>query len=303
MEFIFLGTGAGLPSKNRNVTAIALWLEQRGSFWLFDCGEATQHQIMETKVKLGKIEKIFITHLHGDHIFGLPGLLGSRSFQGSGKALVIYGPPGLKAFIETALATSKTHLTYELSIVEVAEGCVLKEDGFSVICQKLAHGIDSYGYRIEQEDVPGALLAEKLKAAGIVPGPLCAKLKRGEDVLLEDGRLIKSEQFIGAPKPGKILAVLGDTRYCEAAVQLAKGADWLVHEATFKASDAKMAHDYFHSTTVEAATVAKSAGAKNLIMTHISSRYPLEDEALLLKEAAAIFPNSFLAHDLKEFQI
>ena len=296
MELIFLGTGAGMPSKSRNVSALALWLEQRGSFWLFDCGEATQHQIMHPRVKLGKIEKIFITHLHGDHLFGLPGLLGSRSFQGAGKPLALYGPPGIKRFVEVALETSQTHLTYELEILEVGEGVVLDQQGFKVVCRKLEHGLDSYGYRVEEADRPGTLLSGKLQAHGVPGGPLYAALKRGEDAAW-NGEVLRSVDFVSASKPGRVVAILGDTRYCEAAVELAKGADLLVHEASFASGDSQLAADYFHSTAREAALVAKRSEANKLVLTHISARYQSED--ILLAEAREVHPHTVIAHDLE----
>jgi len=295
MELIFLGTGAGMPSKSRNVSSMALWLERLGAFWLFDCGEATQHQIQHTKVKLGKIEKIFVTHLHGDHLFGLPGLLGSRSFQGSGKPLAIYGPPGIRDFVEVSLAVSRTHLTYELAIFEIAEGLVLDEKGFKVTCQKLDHGVDSYGYRVEEPDFSGALLVEKLRKTGVPAGPLYARLKSGEDVLWE-GKTLCSRDFVSEPKPGKVVAILGDTRYAQASVELAWEADLLVHEASFSEADSQLAQEYFHSTAREAALVAKHAGVKQLVLTHISARYL--DESVLLSEARAVHLNTMIARDL-----
>lgn len=150
MEFVFLGTGAGVPSKGRNVSAIALQLlEERGQTWLFDCGEATQHQILHTSVRPRRIEKIFITHLHGDHIFGLPGLLGSRSFQGGTTPLTVYGPKGIKQFIEVALSVSTTHVKYPLEVVEITEeGTVFEDNEFYVETKRLSHGIECFGYRI-----------------------------------------------------------------------------------------------------------------------------------------------------------
>ena len=159
MELLFLGTGSGVPSKGRNVSAIALQLlEERGATWLFDCGEATQHQILHTPVRPGRIEKIFITHLHGDHLFGLPGLLGSRSFQGGDTPLVVYGPQGISTFIETALSVSGTRIKYGLDVVEIKEGLVFEDEQFVVTAKLLDHGMPSYGFRIVEKDLPGTLL-------------------------------------------------------------------------------------------------------------------------------------------------
>src|SRR5699024_6343281 len=142
MKLTFLGTGAGMPSKERNVSSIALsLLQEANSVWLFDCGEATQHQILYTSIKPRKINKIFVTHLHGDHIFGLPGFLSSRSFQGGNQPLTIYGPTGIKEYIETSLELSATHLTYPLIIEELKEGKIAESENFEMYCKKLNHGI------------------------------------------------------------------------------------------------------------------------------------------------------------------
>lgn len=201
MELIFLGTGAGVPSKGRNVTAIALtMLNERNSIWLFDCGEATQHQILRSSIRLSKLEKIFITHLHGDHIFGLPGLLSSRSFQGGDTALTVYGPMGIANYIRTSLVVSGTHLKYPLEIVEIDGEVVFEDADFKVICRELDHGILSYGYRIEEADKPGALDAAGLSALGVKPGPIFKELKEGKTITLENGIVVDGSQFIGPAK-------------------------------------------------------------------------------------------------------
>ncbi|MBY8913566.1 ribonuclease Z [Bacillus sp. YC2] len=302
MELLFLGTGAGMPAKTRNVTSIALkLLEERRSVWLFDCGEATQHQILHTTIKPRKIEKIFITHLHGDHVYGLPGLLGSRSFQGGEEELAIYGPKGIKAFIETSLKVTATHLTYPLAVYEIEEGTVFEDDQFIVTAKPVIHGVEAFGYRVQEKDLPGALKADKLKEMNIPPGPVYQDIKKGETVTLDDGRVINGKDFLEPPKKGRIVAFSGDTRVSEHVTELARNADVLIHEATFAKEDAKLAHDYYHSTTEQAAQTAKEAGTKKLILTHISARYqgeaPLER---LQNEAKAVFENSTVASDFME---
>jgi ribonuclease Z len=298
MELIFLGTGAGVPAKERNVTAIALQLlEERGATWLFDCGEATQHQILRTSIRPRRIEKIFITHLHGDHIFGLPGLLGSRSFQGGESKLIVYGPSGIKEYIEVSLRVSRTHLRYPLEIVEIEEGIVFEDEQFKVEARLLQHGIPSYGYRVIEKNLPGTLLVDKLKQVGIEPGPLYKKLKQGEVVTLEDGRKIVGKEYIGPPTPGRIISILGDTRFTKTSISLATEADVLVHEATFSGAEEELAHEYYHSSTLQAARVAHEANVKQLLLTHISSRYQKEDVAILREEAKQVFSNVEVAHD------
>lgn len=299
MEFTFLGTGAGMPAKERNVSSLAVsFPEYSGETWLFDCGEGTQHQVLYTSVKLTKLKVILITHLHGDHIYGLPGVLGSRSFQGAEDELVVIGPRGLGAFIRTSLSVSGTFLKYPLVIHEFEkDGIVYEDEHFTVEAKALDHGILSFGYRIVEKDQPGELLAGKLKQMGIRPGPIYQEIKTKSRVTLPDGQILETAPFLGEKKKGRRFAVIGDTRPCRAAVTLADHVDLLIHEATFSAEMEKAAHDYHHSTTVQAAEIAKAAAAAALIITHISSRYQKEDEARLLDEAGSVFPSVLLAHD------
>jgi ribonuclease Z len=272
-------------------------LDERGSIWLFDCGEATQHQILHTSIKPRRIEKIFITHLHGDHIYGLPGLLSSRSFQGGDTEVTLYGPKGLKEYIEVSLSVSGTYLKYPLKVAEISDGTILDEKDFKVEARLLEHGIPSYGYR------PGTLLADKLAEAGIKPGPIYKKIKNGENIELENGSILEAKNFLGPAQKGRIITVLGDTRICDAAIELAAHADLLIHEATFSQGEEKLAYDYFHSTTRQAAKVAREANARKLCLNHISSRYERQDWEQLVKESQTIFPNTVIAEDFKEIHI
>ncbi|MCA1054739.1 ribonuclease Z [Rossellomorea aquimaris] len=305
MELLFLGTGAGVPAKLRNVSSIALkLLEERGAVWLFDCGEATQHQILHTSLKPRRIEKIFISHLHGDHIYGLPGLLGSRSFQGGESGLTVYGPKGIKQFIDVSLSISQTHLKYPLDIVEVeGDGVIFEDESFKVTAGELQHGLTSFGYRIEEKDKPGELQVHSLKERGVEPGPVYKKLKAGERVTLEDGSVIDGREFIGPSIPGRIVTILGDTRFCQKAIELASSADVLVHEATFNKDQEEMAHEYFHSTSTQAAEAAGEAGVNVLFLTHISSRFSKESWPELENEAREVFPESYIAKDFLEYTI
>jgi len=293
-----------MPAKLRNVTSIALkLLEERGAVWLFDAGEATQHQILHTSIKPRRIEKIFITHLHGDHIYGLPGLLSSRSFQGGETEVTVYGPKGIKEYIQVSLSLSQTYLKYPLTVIEITEGLIFEDEQFSVEARRLEHGIPSYGYRIVEKDRPGTLLADKLMEAGVQPGPIFRKIKNGEIVTLEDGRVIEPEQFLGPSQKGRIVTILGDTRYCENALWLARDADFLVHEATFAKGEEQLAFDYYHSTTGQAAQIANLACSKRLCLTHISSRYDRQAWLELVSEAREVFPETDIAEDFKEFNI
>lgn len=238
MELIFLGTSAGVPTRSRNVTAILLDLKHptRGGLWLFDCGEGTQHQLLHTSYHPGKVDKIFITHLHGDHLFGLPGLLCSRSMAGNANPLTIYGPAGIQEFVETTLRLSGSWTDYPLEVVEIGEGLVFDDGDYQVRAYPLNHPVECYGYRVEEHDKPGALNAAALQADGVKPGPLFQRLKHGETVTLEDGRVINGQDYLAPPQPGKKLAIFGDTAPCPSALRLAGGVDVMVHEATLEAA-------------------------------------------------------------------
>ncbi|MBD8086905.1 MULTISPECIES: ribonuclease Z [Limosilactobacillus] len=299
MQLEFLGTGAGSPSKQRNVTSVALkLLEELNEIWLFDAGEATQHQILHTTIRPRKVTKIFITHLHGDHIFGLPGFLSSRSFQGGNEPLTIYGPVGIKKFVMTALQVSESRLSYPLKFVEIDHSQELfNERGFKVTTMSLDHKIACYGYRIEEADHPGELQVDKLRQDNIPSGPIYGQLKAGKTVKLDDGRVIDGKNYIGKPQPGRIIAILGDTRQTPNAVVLAHKADVLVHESTFAKNEAKMAHNYYHSTSLQAAEVAKQAGAKKLLLTHISARYTGKAAYQLAYQVRDVVPDTRVVND------
>ncbi|MCT2537462.1 ribonuclease Z [Aquibacillus koreensis] len=304
MKLYFLGTGAGVPSKERNVSSIALeLLQELGSIWLFDCGEATQHQILHTNIRPRKIDKIFISHLHGDHIYGLPGFLSSRSFQSGETPLTIYGPKGIEEYVETSLRVSGTKLAYPLNYQEVFDGLVFEDESFQVFALQLKHGVPSFGYKVVEKDILGELIPDKLKDAGITPGPIYREIKENEKVTLSNGEIIYRADFIGPDKPGRKLCIFGDTRYDPDHQSFIRDTDVLVHEATFEGSQAQLAHDYFHSTTKQAATLASSSNVDHLILTHISSRYQKDQIGNLKEEAQTIFPQTTIAHDFYEFEI
>ncbi|WP_051322290.1 ribonuclease Z [Alicyclobacillus contaminans] len=297
MELLFLGTGAGLPMKRRNVAGMVLRMPaERRADWLFDCGEGTQHQLLRTSVSLHRLEHVFITHLHGDHLYGLPGILTSRSAQGATSSLRVFGPPGLRTYIQSVLSASCAHLTYPLHIQEVQPGAVFADDQITVTCDQLDHTVPSYGYRVTERDLPGKLDRVRLQQQGIPPGPVYGRLKRGEDVTLADGRTLHANDYVFASRKGRTVVVLGDTRPTSRAINLARGANVLVHEATFASEHQQLAHRYGHSTAVEAARTAAEAGVDILVLTHISARYA-DDASRLLSEAQSIHPRTYLAED------
>lgn len=306
MEITFLGTSSGVPTRSRNVSSIALRLPQKAEFWLFDCGEGTQHQLLRSDVKLSQIRRIFITHLHGDHIFGLMGLLASYGLAGNPTEIDIYGPPGLQDYLKACGRYSQTHLSYPLKVHTVQPGVVYEDEEFAVSCGLLKHRVTAFGYRITEKDRPGRFYVEKAAALGIPSGPLYGQLKRGEEVTLPDGRTIRGSDFCAEREIGRKVAYCTDTVYCEGAVELAQDTDVLIHEATFAHQDAQLAFDRLHSTSTMAAQVALGANAKKLIMTHFSPRYAPGNALILddlLQEARAIFPNTELAHDFMTYEV
>lgn len=306
MEITFLGTSSGVPTRSRNVSSVALRLTQRGEVWLFDCGEGTQHQLQRSDLKSSQIRRIFITHMHGDHTFGLMGLIASCGLAGTGQAIDIYGPEGLKKYLQTAAKYSYMNFGDRLKIHTVKTGLLYEDDEFRVSCRLLKHRIPAHGYRVEEKDRPGMFNLEKAKSLGIPPGPIYGKLKQGQVVTLEDGRKINGKDICGDQEVGRKFVYCTDTVFCDGAVELAQDADVLIHEATFAHQDAQMAFEKMHSTTTMAAQVALLAGVKQLILTHFSPRYApgnsiqLDD---LKQEARAIFPQTRLAYDFYSYEI
>ncbi|NET32255.1 MAG: ribonuclease Z [Cyanothece sp. SIO1E1] len=307
MQITFLGTSSGVPTRSRNVSSVALRLPQRAEIWLFDCGEGTQHQFLKSDLKVSQVRRIFVTHMHGDHIFGLMGLLASCGLAGSPQQQIdIYGPPELNDYLQACRRYSRTHFSYPVKVHAVAPGIVYEDEQFSVRCQLLEHRVTAFGYRIDEKDRPGHFNAQQAAALGIPSGPLYGRLKRGEQITLPNGQRIDGANLCGPTQVGRKVAYCTDTIYCTNAVELAQDADVLIHEATFSHQDADFAYQRLHSTSTMAAQVALTAQVKQLIMTHFSPRYapgnPLE-LGDLLQEARAIFPNTLMAHDFFAYDV
>ncbi|QYN42022.1 ribonuclease Z [Gilliamella sp. ESL0443] len=305
MKLTFLGTSAGSPTAERNVSSIMLDLRQeRGRLWLFDCGEATQMQMQKAKFSLAKLEMIFLTHLHGDHLFGLPGVLTTRSLMQNQSPLTLVGPKGIKQFIQTVIDISYSWLTYPLNIIELEQdGLVFEDNKFRVEAKLLAHRVPCFGYRIIEKDLPASLDIDKLKKDNIHIGSFYRDLKEGRTVTLEDGRIIHGKDYLETIRKGKKIAILGDTIPCQASIDLAQDVDLLIHEATQEQALEEKALERGHSTTVHAATIAKQAHARRLIITHISPRYSLNDKTKLVNEARNIFAPTEIATDYATFEV
>lgn len=306
MQITFLGTSSGVPTRSRNVSSIALRLPQRAEIWLFDCGEGAQHQFLRSDLRISQISRVFVTHMHGDHIFGLMGLLASCGLAGNARRIDLYGPPKLPDYLRACERYSETHFSYTVKVHTVTPGLIYEDAAYEVYCAPLKHRVTAFGYRVVEKDQPGRFNVAKATAMGIRPGPLYGRLKRGDVVALPDGRVIHGAELCGPPQSGRKVVYCTDTIYCDQAVALAQDADVLIHEATFAHQDAELAYQRLHSTSTMAAQVALGAQVQRLIMTHFSPRYApgnVIELDNLLAEAQAIFPNTSLAYDFLTHEV
>ena len=299
MEIIFLGTSSAVHSKERNHPSIAL--KAFGDIMLFDCGEGTQRQILFTKVSPMKISKIFITHYHGDHILGLPGLLQSMSLHGRESKLTIYGPHGLNNIKNAIYSLGYCAIDFPVEFVEIDSGIIEETDEYVITAQRVRHNVPTLAYSIEEKKKP-RFLREKAIELGVPVGPAFGRLHNGEEVEV-NGKIIKPEQVLGEPRKGIKITYSGDTRPCEEIISLAQDSTILIHESTFINKDNTNAEEHAHSTSIDAAYTAKYSNSKELILTHISTRYGEEYANIMLKEAREIFENTRIAKDLMEIEL
>jgi ribonuclease Z len=304
-----------MPTLKRNVSSIALVFINKNKLWLWDCGEGTQQQIQKTSLKLSKLEKIFISHLHGDHVFGLPGLLASRGLRGgkNQQEVQIFGPEGLDKYLKETLNITKTYIPYKIEVEiipsNLSAGIIWEDEEYIVRYTELNHNIKTYAYSVEEKKDRSHFLVEKARQLNIPPGPIYRTLKEGKTVELPNGRIFQGKNFLSKIKKGRKIVFCGDTTYCGNLVHLAKSADLLIHETTFSQQEEELAKRNFHSTTIIAAKVAKQAQVKKLLLTHISPRYSSSNnktaitESELLVEAQSVFPETILAEDFMEYEI
>lgn len=304
MIVIPLGISSATPTAKRHMACVALWRE--GSVFLFDCGENAQMRMLQAGMKRSKIDYVLISHLDGDHYFGLLGLLSTFQTQRRDKPLTIVGPEGIKKFVEVNMEMAHIEAPYELTINEVAIGTehkvVVDVADFYIEVRKLDHGTAEQpkfclGYRFQEKDKPGKVDAEKAAQMGIETDDQYKVLKAGDDVTLEDGSVVRSTDIVGAPRPGHSFAYVTDTRYCHNSVELARNVTLLYHEATFDETLSDKADETGHSTASVAARVAKEAMAHRLVLGHFSARYT--NEFVLMKEARDIFDESWIAMELR----
>lgn len=291
IELIFLGTSAAVPSVKRNHASILL--RYFNEIMLFDCGEGTQRQLIKAKKSMMKIKKIFITHYHGDHFLGLPGLIQSMSFNERKENLKIYAPEPCEAFLENILNFIGYNLGFRIEIESIKNNKIIEEEKYKIKFFEVEHNILTYGI-LFQEKKGRVFLREKAIELGLKPGPIFAKLKMGESVVA-NGKIITPDMVLGEEKKGVKIVYSSDTRPCKSVIKHAEHA-YLIHDSTFAEDKKDRAIETLHSTAREAAEVAKNAKAKKLFLFHISPRY--ENEEMLLKESREIFNNVEVSRDL-----
>jgi ribonuclease Z len=288
----FLGTAASRPTVGRNVSALAV--QREAELMLFDCGEGTQRQMMRYATGFA-VSSIFVTHLHADHFLGIIGLLRTMGLQGREDPIHLWGPPGSRAVLEGAVHLGIDRVNFPVRIAELEPGQAVERGDWSVRAFPVSHGTAAVGYALVEDARLGRFDVDRARELGVPEGPLFGRLHRGETVEVE-GRAIRPEDVVGPPRPGRRIVYTGDTRPSARIVKAAKGADLLVHEATFGEEEAARARKTFHSTAAGAARVAVEAGARRLVLTHLSARYA-ETPHVLEQEARPVFPGTVVARD------
>jgi ribonuclease Z len=293
LRLTFLGTSAAQPTAHRNLSALAVRRERE--LFLVDCGEGTQRQMIRFATGFD-VQAIFFTHFHADHYLGAIGFLRTLSMQGREAPMDLYGPRPGKRLLDVMLFTGTERLAFEVRIHEVEPGQAVRRDGCALVPFATEHKIASVGWALVEDDRPGRFHPERARAAGVPEGPAWGALQRGRVVELPGGRRVEPAEVVDAPRRGRRVVVTGDTRPCPGTVEAARGADVLVHDATFGDAEAERAQETRHSTAREAGRVAREAGAARLVLTHLSTRYDRETGPLL-EQARAEFPGAEVAHD------
>jgi len=300
LRVVFLGTAGSIPTPRRNLPAVAV--QRKGELILFDCGEGVQRQMIRAKVGFHRKTKVFITHLHGDHVFGLPGLIQTMGLLDRNRKLEVYGPPGIRAFVEAIKQTVQFAAIFPIEIFEISNaGLVCEEKEYEVHAVQADHVVPGLAYAFVEKPRSGRFYPEKAQTLGVPEGPLWSKLQHGSAVKLQNKRTVKPEEVIGPPRPGRKIVYTGDTRASEDIRRLAENSDLLIHDSTFDDEMRERAQEDGHSTPSEAATTAKKAKAKTLVLTHISARY--DDPTILLQQAKKSFSNVCVAEDFMEINI
>lgn len=298
MKIVFLGTGGSYPTPSRNVSSIAVKFD--GDVILFDCGEGTQRQIMRSSISFMKIKKIFISHFHGDHFLGLPGLIQSMNLNDREDPLEIYGPVGTLDEMKKLINIGYFRPGFEIDVYELLPEAELDYTGYSISVFESNHNVPTLGFVFKEDDKKGRFNKSRALDLGIPEGPLFSKIHRGESVEI-DGKIIEPEEVVGPPRRGRKIVYSSDTKPSPEITEAAENADVLIHDGTLDSSLSDKALKHDHSSVDMAAAVAKEAGVKKLFITHISPRY--EDTTELEFDAKEIFENSRIPSDLFEYEL
>jgi ribonuclease Z len=300
LSLVLLGTSASRPTIERNVSSIALVRE--GETMLFDCGEGTQRQMMRYGVSFS-LSDIFFTHFHADHVIGVIGLMRTMALQGRTDPLRLWGPKTAGRHLKRAEQFGVDRLTFEVEIRELEPGEKLKRAEYTIVPFGVEHGPGpAFGYALVEDDRKGRFDPDHARAMGVPEGPMWGKIHRGEQVTLDDGRVVQPSELVGPRRPGRTVVITGDTRPCDSTAEAARDADLLVHEATFGDEEAERAVETGHSTAREAGALARRAGCRRLLLTHFSARYS-RDAAELETQARAEFPEVTIGKDGMVFDI
>lgn len=277
LRLTFLGTSAAMPTLHRNVSGLAVKAD--GDLLLFDCGEGSQRQMIRFGTGFA-VDAVFFSHFHADHYLGIIGFLRTLGMGGREQPLTLYGPPSARRVLDAAIHLGVERLAFPVDIQELRGGELLKRKGYSVRAIRVDHRVNALGYALEEDLRPGRFDPEVARQLGVPPGPEFGRLQKGNEVTLADGRVIKPEQVMGPSRAGRKVVISGDTRPCAALVEAAKGADLLVHEATFSDDEQARALETRHSTAREAGRVGREAEVRRLVLTHLSSRHDVEPRPL-----------------------
>jgi ribonuclease Z len=291
LDLVFFGTSGSVPTAQRSPSA--LLVRRGGERLLFDCGEGTQRQLLRSAVGLPELPEVFVSHFHADHYLGLPGMLKTFALRGRELPLTIYGPPGLKELFG-ALRRIFGKLPYPLGLVELRPGEVLERDDYNLVTLPAAHAVQSLAFALVEHPRPGRFDVEAADALGVPSGPERGLLQAGESITLDDARVVTPDEVLGPPRPGRKVVLSGDTAPSATVLEAARGAEVLVHEATFLEDERERARETGHSTAVEAAELAREAEVGLLALTHLSNRYFGPEVA---REARTIFPETVVPKD------
>jgi len=295
----FLGTSGGMPTPSRQLPSVAVRVS--GELLLFDCGEATQRQLLASRLGFPRELRIFITHRHADHLLGVPGVLYTLGMLGREEPVRIYAPRSACGVIEGLLEVLDTDLEFGVEILEAQPGLVYRGRSFSVEAIWSRHFVEGLCYRVVEDKRPGRMRMDYLEELGLPRGPLWGRLQRGEAVEFR-GTVISPEDAVEPPRPGRKIVYSGDTSPFEELTSFAEGSDLLIHDATFDQSLAERSKEEGHSTAAAAAETALKANVRVLALFHISPRYHGKEE-ILLGEARRIFPSTILPNDLDRLEI